>query len=352
MPKYGSNVRFDTQVIKADTPENISRAAHLAAQLLGQGQVVGMPTETVYGLAANAFDDSAVEKIFLAKGRPQDNPLIVHISDKDMLEELTAECGDVRRQLIDSFWPGPLTVIFPKSGRVSLKVTAGLDTVAVRMPVHPVALAMISEAGFPLAAPSANLSGLPSTTCAQHVLNDLSGKIPLIVDGGECSVGLESTVVAVKENTITVLRPGGVTAEMLKKAVPWAEVKVAGAVFKPLKEGESAPSPGMKHKHYSPKAKVILCTGKPERIVDFANGYEGKNAVFIGSREMCGGVAIDSMEYESSPEDEARHIFSYLRRADELGYAFVVVTESENTGMGMAINNRLLRAAGFEVVEL
>ncbi len=340
-----------TAIMKTDTDEQREQAIETAARLIREGNVVGLPTETVYGLGANALSEKAVAKIFVAKGRPQNNPLIVHIADLSMLDGLVKRGNPLREKLIQTFWPGPLTVIFPKTDAVPACVTAGLDTVAVRMPAHPVTLSVIRQAGVPVAAPSANRSGKPSTTSAEHVRKDMEGKIPLILDGGACQVGLESTVVTVKENAITVLRPGGITVEMLKEALPDADVSVAEETKRPLKEGEQAPSPGMMYKHYSPDAKVLLCEGTVERIVAFANSYKEKNAVFVGEKSLCEQVCIDCMSFEGTGE-EARLIFDDLRLADEKGYAYVIVARGNDEGIGLALDNRLLRAAGFEVIAL
>ena len=342
---------MQTKVLRTDTPAQREQAVKEAAALLRQGQIVGIPTETVYGLGANALDERAVASIFVAKGRPQNNPLIVHIADFSALSEVVSSVDDVRRRLTERFWPGPLTVIFPKGEKIPLTVTAGLSTVAVRMPSHPLARDIIREAGVPVAAPSANLSGKPSTTTASHVFADLNGKIPLIVDGGSCDVGVESTVVSVKENTVTVLRPGGITVEMLREALPDADVTVSDAVLHPLKAGEQAPSPGMMYKHYAPNAKVLLCEGTKEKIAAFADTFQGKNAVFIGDASACAAVRIDTFPFADGA-DEAKQIFDDLRLADEKGYDFVIVAEADCKGIGLAINNRLLRAAGFDVISL
>ena len=341
-----------TRVLTTATQDEFNNAVEQATELLRKGETVAIPTETVYGLAANAFDEAAIEKIFKAKGRPQDNPLIVHISDLSQLESVVLKTGDIHRKLAEAFWPGPLTIIFPKGKDVPECVTAGLDSVAVRMPAHKVAREIIRKSGLPLAAPSANISGKPSTTRAKHVFDDLNGKIPLIIDGGDCEVGVESTVVSVKANTITVLRPGGITVEMLKDALPEAEISVSDAVMRPLEKGEAAPSPGMRHKHYSPIAKVILCNGDEEKIVTFVNSHVGENAVFIGAEDICSKVNIDKFVFSQGADGEAKYIFDFLRRADENGYNTVMVSLAENSGIGLAVNNRLLRAAGFEVLEL
>ena len=238
-----------TEVLSAYTDggklhtENIARAA----KLLAAGEVVAVPTETVYGLAANAYDEAAVRKIFSAKGRPQDNPLIVHIADFRDIYALVSQVPAAAKKLADAFWPGPLTVILPKSDKIPDAVSAGLATVAVRYPAHPVAQAVIQACGVPLAAPSANRSGSPSPTNAKYVLDDMDGRIPLILDGGGSQVGVESTVVTLATEVPRVLRPGGVTVEQLREVL--GEVEVDDAVLHQLKAGETAASPGMKYKH-------------------------------------------------------------------------------------------------------
>ena len=234
-----------------------------AAQLLRAGEIVGFPTETVYGLGANALSDPAVRKIFAAKERPADNPLIVHIAALADMEPL-CHINDMARRLAAAFWPGPLTMILPKKDIVPAVVTAGLDSVAIRMPSHPVARALIEACGLPIAAPSGNRSGRPSPTLAAHMLEDMDGRIPLILDGGACDVGVESTVVALTGDIATVLRPGGITPDMLAGVL--GQVQVADSVMRPLKEGEAAPSPGMKHKHYAPRARMTLYEGAAEAV--------------------------------------------------------------------------------------
>ena len=238
------------------------------AQYLKNGQVVGMPTETVYGLAANALDGKAVEGIFEAKNRPMDNPLIVHICDLDQLLELTEEVPFTAIQLANAFWPGPLTMVFRRSHAVPNQVTAGGDTVAVRMPSHPLALQLIKECGFPLAAPSANRSGSPSPTTAAHVMEDMNGIIPAVLDGGSCSVGVESTVLSLVDGNPRLLRPGGVTKEQLEAVIGGVEVDPSVLQNVHL---EKVSSPGMKYKHYAPKAKVTLLRGEGDKFCRYLN---------------------------------------------------------------------------------
>jgi len=267
-----------------------------AAERLRRGEVVAMPTETVYGLGANALDAQACLKIFEAKGRPADNPLIVHISCWEELSPLVREIDPRAVRLAEKFWPGPLTMIFPRAEKVPAQVSAGLDTLAVRMPAHPVARALIEKAGVPIAAPSANRSGKPSPTTAQHVLEDMDGIIPLILDGGSCDVGVESTVLDLTRPVPVLLRPGGVTAEMLLEELP--DLKVDAAVLSPLKEGQKVLSPGMKYKHYAPNAHVTVVKGTPERIArlyDEAVGQGKKTAILCADAAPYGDRVTRSM---------------------------------------------------------
>ena len=249
---------METALLNGTKKEDIAKAA----VLLKAGGLVAIPTETVYGLAANALDGSAVKRIFEAKGRPQDNPLIVHIASLDTLPKLVASVPDEALALADQFWPGPLTIILPKASCIPDEVSAGLETVAVRFPSHPVARAIIEASGLPLAAPSANTSGRPSPTKAEHVLHDLRGKIEAVVDGGDCGVGLESTVVSLAGNRPRLLRPGGVTHEQLEETL--GPVEIDPAVTHAVQKNAVVSSPGMKYKHYSPKARVVILKGGGE----------------------------------------------------------------------------------------
>ncbi|MBQ8572171.1 MAG: threonylcarbamoyl-AMP synthase [Ruminococcus sp.] len=327
----------------------------LAASFIKEGGVVGMPTETVYGLAANALDEEAVKRIFEAKGRPSDNPLIVHISDFEEIERfnLVSEVPRVAKLLADAFWPGPLTIIMPKSDNVPEITTGGLSTVAVRFPADKNAQRLIKAAGCPLAAPSANLSGSPSPTTANHVYSDMKGKIPAIIDGGECKVGLESTVVSIKDGVVTVLRPGGITAEDLMSV--YERVEVCDAVLNKLKEGETALSPGMKYKHYSPNARVCLVKGSDRSFRNFVNKQDGSNTVALCYEEDKEHITIPTivMGSKADLEAQAHNLFADLRHIDELeGVTCAYVRCPEAEGLGMAVLNRLIRAAGFEVINL
>ena len=322
-----------------------------AAELLKSGELVAIPTETVYGLAANALDENAVKNIFAVKGRPQDNPLIVHISDIDMWRPLVKELSPDAIKLAESFWPGPLTIILPKSDKVPDTTTAGMDSVAVRMPSHEGARAIIKASGVPIAAPSANLSGSPSPTSAEHCVNDLSGKIPLIIDGGECSVGIESTVVSLVGEP-TLLRPGAITSDMMSKALG-KEVKISHAVSEPLKEGERPTSPGMKYRHYAPNAKVVLVESTLEQFEQLLNSAPDKTVGLVFENEQK-NINKPCIVYgrEHDPESQARDIFSALRKIDESDAKLVYARCPDRDNASLGVLNRMLRAAAFEVIKL
>ncbi len=322
-----------------------SESTKRAADILRVGGIVGIPTETVYGLAANALDENAVRDIFVAKGRPQDNPLIVHISSIDMLPKLVREIPEVAKQLAERFWGGPLTMIFPKADIIPDVTSGGLDTVAVRMPASEAARAIIEACGFPLAAPSANLSGSPSPTTAQHVFRDMDGRIPLIIDGGSCSCGVESTVICFREGKIHILRPGGVTAEMLSE---FAEVEIDKAVNAKPAENERVLSPGMKYKHYSPKADVMIVDEHGEDFINYCNTHMSGRTIAMGIGASEQDIFID---YGATPELQAQRLFALLRKADDEGVDTVFVEMPSQDGIGLAVYNRLLRAAGFRVVK-
>lgn len=317
-----------------------------AAALLRAGELVAFPTETVYGLGADALNGAAAARIFAAKGRPADNPLIAHIAGESGLAGLIAlEPCACARKLMRAFWPGPMTLIFPKSPRVPREVTAGLDTVAVRMPSHPVARALIRAAQTPIAAPSANRSGRPSPTTAAHVLEDMEGRIPLILDGGPCEVGLESTVVDVTGARPRILRPGGVTLEMLEGVV--GDVDVDEGVLHQLQAGSQARSPGMKYKHYAPKGEVTIVTG-PRAAQEIARLYDaadGRAAILAFSQADYGARRVYRLK--NAPGE----LFAALRQLDEDGMETIYAEDVPTTGVGLAVMNRLMRAAAFRVVE-
>ena len=337
-----------TQVLPI-TPESVA----LAARLLQQGELVALPTETVYGIAADARNGEAVKKIFEAKGRPQDNPLIVHICGMEMLNGIVSEVPERAKKLAAAFWPGPLTMVMPRGPEVSDVTCAGLDTVGVRMPSHPVVQQVIKASGVAFAAPSANLSGKPSPTNAPDTLADMDGRLPLILDGGESNVGVESTVVAVTGEHPMLLRPGYITKEQME-AVLGEEVLVSPAILEKLKDGEVARSPGMKYKHYAPKADVTLLDGTFEQFKAYVDAHAAENPsclCFTGEAEKLG---VPCVEYgrEGDGADQAKHIFRSLRALDEQGDAVVYARCPQKDGLSMAVYNRLIRAAAFRVIKL
>ena len=327
-----------------------------AGRILSGGGLVAIPTETVYGLAADALNGAAVADIFAAKGRPMDNPLIVHVADFNDIEsfELVSEIPGSARLLAKRFWPGPLTMIMKKGKAVPDEVSAGLDTVAIRFPSHPVAQAIIRAAQLPLAAPSANLSGSPSPTTARHVMNDLDGKIEAVLDGGECEVGLESTVITLADGVPRVLRPGGVTVEQLRETL--GEVEVDDAVLNQLEEGKKAASPGMKYKHYAPKANVVLLKCSDDEYIDYVNDHGGRGVAALCCDEDLSrlkNVKVISLGKRGDYSQQAHRLFDSLRRIDGYGDVITVYSRLPHTdGVGMAVYNRLIRAAGFEVIDL
>lgn len=324
-----------------------------AASCIKNGDIVAIPTETVYGLAADAFNEKAVSKIFTAKGRPQDNPLIVHISDLKMMDNLVSDFSVTAKKIVDKFWPGPLTIILPKSPIVPDCVTAGLNTVAVRYPSHPVAQALIKASATPLAAPSANLSGKPSPTSAKHVFDDLNGNIEVILDGGVCEVGLESTVISIDDDKICVLRPGKITVDDLKTVTD--NVTVDKAVLEGVTDSaQKVSSPGMKYKHYAPKADVYILDGDFEKFVEYANNNADKDTyglVFDNEDKMLNIPCItigDINDYNK----HAQVLFDKLRELDDIGAKKVFARISSLDGVGLAVYNRLIRAAAFRVIKL
>ena len=325
----------------------------LAARLLQQGELVALPTETVYGIAADARNGAAVRKIFAAKGRPQDNPLIVHICGMQMLRGIVAEVPPRARKLAAAFWPGPLTMVMPRGEEVSDVTCAGLDTVGVRMPSHPVVQAVIRASGVAFAAPSANLSGKPSPTNAQDTLADMDGRLPLILDGGESAVGVESTVVSVTGEHPVLLRPGYITKEQME-AVLGEEVQVSPAILEKLKEGEVARSPGMKYKHYAPKAQVTILQGDFAAYRQYVVQHAGPGVWALCFDGEGAQLPVPYIEYGRDHDGaaQAHHLFAALRELDRNGAQIVYARCPEQDGVSMAVYNRLIRAAAFRVVEL
>lgn len=323
-----------------------------AAEILKKGGLVAVPTETVYGLAANALNGRAVKKIFEAKGRPGDNPLIVHISSMEELYPLVKEVPENAKLLAEKFWPGPITIILPKSDIIPNEVSAGLDTVAVRMPSHKDAREIIKRAGLPLAAPSANTSGKPSPTNAERVKEDMDGKIDAVFNGGDCSFGVESTVITLAADVPTVLRPGGVTYSQLKEIL--GEVKIDGGVLNPVDSNAKVASPGMKYKHYAPKAHVTIIKGSFEGFKKYAaENADDKTAVMcFEGEEKCFSLPTVTYGSEKDPLSQSRRLFEALRETDVIGAEKVYARCPSEEDMGLAVLNRLLRAAAFEVIEV
>lgn len=339
-----------TLVVKIEDPASSENDLRVAGQIIASGGLVVFPTETVYGLGADALNPKAVEKIFVAKGRPQDNPLIVHIHDSSVLDILCTDIPLEARKLAKRFWPGPLTMILKKKDIVPEVVSAGLDTVAVRMPSHPVALKLIEYSGTVIAAPSANLSGSPSTTEAQHVIRDLTGKVDMIIDAGECSIGVESTVISLAGPIPILLRPGAVTPEEIQNEI--GTIEIDKAVFSQLEQGRKVSSPGLKYKHYSPKARVILIEGTSEQFADYVNRKGGENVFALCRDNTSILLNVRSLQYGNTSQEQAKMLFSSLRKLDDLGAETVYAQAPDKNGIGLAVYNRLLRAAGFERVIL
>lgn len=330
-----------------------------AADILKTGGLVAFPTETVYGLGANALNPEAVLSIFTAKGRPADNPLIVHIHDRAQLDAI---CDMVPRAslLMDAFWPGPLTILFPRKPAVPDIVTAGLSTVAVRMPSHPVALSLLRESGLPIAAPSANRSGRPSPTLAMHVLEDMKGIIPMIIDGGACEIGVESTVLDLTHGSPVILRPGGVTKSMLEKVLQ-EEVLLAGSILRPLQPDEKALSPGMRYKHYAPKGNVTLVRGGEASVVsalrllcrqDLDAGRKSCVLCFTEHMPMLNDCCPHDMGSIANHAEIAHRLFDILRQLDQEGMETIYSEVIPPEGVGLAVMNRLGRAAAFRCIEV
>ena len=350
---------MNTKLIRIDKEKELEPQLLEAAEIIRAGGLVGIPTETVYGLGANALDADASAKIYAAKGRPSDNPLIAHISCMDELPVLVSAIPEAAKKLAEKYWPGPLTMVFPKSEIVPYGTTGGLDTVAIRMPSDPIANCLIKLAGVPVAAPSANTSGRPSPTKAEHVVEDMDGKIEMIIDGGEVGIGLESTIVDVSGEIPMLLRPGAITIEMLRETL--GEVEIDPAIMGPLSADVKPKAPGMKYRHYAPKAEMTLVEGEMEQVVAYIN-REAKIALDVGktvgiicteeSREFYkGGIlkVIGSREHE---ETVAHNLFAVLREFDE-GQVDCIFSESfSKDRLGQAIMNRLCKAAGYHIVNV
>ena len=331
------------------TKQKISQAA----QILKRGGLLGIPTETVYGLGANGLDPQAVENIFKAKGRPQDNPLILHIPDVGWLDRYCRNVPASAYDLANAFWPGPLTIILERKPIVPDVVTAGLETVGMRCPDHALCRKIIAAADVPVAAPSGNTSGRPSPTTAAHMLEDMEGKIDAIMEGGPCTVGVESTIIDLTCTPPRLLRPGGITLEQLREVL--GAVEVDAAVTRILKEGEKPRAPGMKYRHYAPQAPVTVITGDADKSADYIAAHAQPTDGIICFHEYVerfGSGPVMDLGPAADKEEQARHIFDALRHFDHTDVTAIWAQCPDSSGIGLAIANRLNKAAGFHIIEV
>lgn len=337
-----------TRYLSADDP----KTPEIAAQILQKGGLVAIPTETVYGLAANGLDEQAVAKIFEAKGRPQDNPLILHVADAKQIEEVCHSIPAAAYRLAEEFWPGPLTMVLPARETVPKRTTAGLSTVAVRCPDCSVTREIIRQAGVPLAAPSANISGKPSTTTAQHVLHDHDGRIDMIVDGGSCRVGVESTIVDLTEERPRLLRPGGITPEQLCRVL--GDLIVDKAVTAQIDKDAVVKAPGMKYKHYAPQSEVVIVAGSREKAAVYIHRcFVPGDRVLCFEEELslykdCAPLAYGA---EADVNTLSAGLFAALRELDDPAVRKVYARCPEGGGVAYAVQNRLKKAAAFQIVD-
>ncbi len=349
---------MDTKIEKITDILQNAEKIQAAAAIIRQGGLVAFPTETVYGLGADALNAAASEKIYAAKGRPSDNPLIVHIAAFADMEKIAKKLPSQARLLSDAFWPGPLTMIVEKNERVPYETTGGMDTVAIRMPSHPTALALIRESGGYIAAPSANTSGKPSPTLAEHVALDLNGRIPMILDGGPVGIGIESTIVDLTESVPMILRPGYITQEMLENVI--GEVRMDPGILD-ADSMQKPKAPGMKYKHYAPKADLVLVDGEEHRVVEKINTLTaeaialGKKVGVICTDETYGyykrGTVV-SIGARSNEDAIAQHLYMILREFDDMDVDMIYSESFATPRIGQAIMNRLLKAAGHQVISV
>ncbi len=347
------------ETVDFENPQNSIDTIKKAALILKKGGLVAFPTETVYGLGANALNPTAVKKIYEAKGRPSDNPLIVHISDIYELESLVKEIPKSANKLIKAFWPGPLTIIFKKSDIIPFETSGGLDTIAVRFPENKVAQFLIREAGIPIAAPSANSSGKPSPTRASHVAFDLDSRIDMIIDGGHSEFGLESTIIDITSEVPCLLRPGSVTVTMIEDVI--GKINIDNAVLFKLSENEKPKAPGMKYAHYSPAADVTIVNGTLNNIINSINKLAEKNTLKNIPTGIIATVQTkDKYKYgtvlvigdRAKPETIASNLFKMLRKCDYLKLSQVYVEAFDEDEVGMAVMNRLKKAAGYNIINV
>lgn len=335
------------------TSEDLNKIKEAAAEIK-EGKIVLFPTETVYGIGANALDEKAVNKIFEAKGRASDNPLIVHICNLDMLNDLVQEIGEIEEKLINNFWPGPLTIIFNRRECIPNNVTAGLDTVGIRMPSNSVARKLIEFAGLPIAAPSANISGKPSGTKVEDIIDELDGKVDYILDAGMVDIGVESTVVRVVDNKVHILRPGKITVEDIQSL--GIDVVIEKQIMEECKAEEKVMSPGMKYRHYAPNTKCLLVYSDDEnRLVERINEEIKleKNVLVLGRTNNLDKYKTDNkLDMGDSLEDISKNIFTLLRKVDKYNVDLVIIEGVKREGLGLAIMNRLIRACEHNYIEI
>ncbi len=351
-------IYMKTEIVKIDEEQIDQEAIARAGEILKRGGLVAFPTETVYGLGGDALNENSSRLIYAAKGRPSDNPLIVHITNMEALKKIVTEIPPAARKLAERYWPGPLTMIFHKSSAVPLATTGGLDTVAVRMPSHKTARAMIDAAGGYIAAPSANRSGRPSPTVARYVIEDLDGLVDMIIDGGEVNIGLESTIIDLTGEVPTILRPGYVTQDMLTETLGLVDVD---RTILDANSHQAPKAPGMKYRHYAPKGNLSIVEGEPERVISYINERisalqkEGRKTGVIATDETVARYHGDDIKSVGSRRDEeviARHLFRILREFDDDNVEVMFTESFETAGIGQAIMNRLLKAAGHQVIQV
>ena len=350
---------MNTVIYKVDEQNIDDNKMKEAGRLIAEGELVAFPTETVYGLGGDALDPEAAKKIYAAKGRPSDNPLIVHIADIEDMARVTDEVPEEARKLADAFWPGPLTMIVRKSKNVPDATTGGMDTVAVRMPNHNVALELIRQSGCLIAAPSANTSGRPSPTTAQHVTEDLNGKISMILDAGPVGIGIESTIIDLTEKIPMVLRPGYITPDMLSEVLGTKVIVDPGIIA--ADDTRKPKAPGMKYKHYAPKADMVIVDGEQDKVISEINKLviekksKGMKVAVIATDETKNQYDADVVLSMGSREDEnsiAAHLYGILRQCDELDVEEIYSESFSTPRIGQAIMNRLLKAAGHQVISV
>lgn len=355
---------MNTKIVKIDINNIDESAIREAGSIIREGGLVAFPTETVYGLGANALDEQAAAKVYAAKGRPSDNPLIAHICDREMLKSLVVDIPENAEKLMDAFWPGPLTLIFRKSDNIPKGTTGGLDTVAVRYPNHPIAERLIQAAGVSIAAPSANLSGKPSPTLGEHVIDDMNGRIDMIIDGGMVGMGLESTIIDVTAEPPVVLRPGFITYEMAKGVV--GQLEIDQAILKKPEEGLKPKAPGMKYRHYAPTADYSIYRGEAVKVAEHIASLANEKAdagVKVGiitadqhlklyKGRLNENIEIVSLGDLDKPETIAGKLFKALRDFDKSNTQFIFGEAFSEDNVGWAIMNRLTKAAGYNIMDV